>query len=192
MKKGCEDAEIDENNIDEWCLDYFETPLEFKEDISIFSSRDMSAVLNVGQVFLADAINSGEYEFVFIDGYFSYTKLSAFWWYFIGLALFCVASLFFTKQKFYFEVGGNKVEVYAAPNTVALIVNGEVVENKNTRGQNNLVIENKLGEDEIKLKVGRPGVMPNVEIKVNGKEPTFTKVRINSFIKLKDKNKRAF
>ncbi len=192
LKKGWEDVEFDESNIDEWCLEYFETPLEFEGDVSLFSYREMSAVLDVQQVFLADAINGEEYEFVFVDGYFTYTKLSAFWWYFIGLMLFCVVSLFFTKQKFYFEVGGNKVEVYAGPKAVALIVNGEVVENKSTKGQNNTAIEYKLGDDEIKIKIGRPGVMPNVETRVNGKEPKFTKVKINSFIKLKDKNKGAF
>ncbi len=192
LKKGWEEVEIDENNIDEWCLQSFDTPLVFDKEIFLFASKKVDSILDVKEIFLVDALNSGEYEFVFIDGYFTYTKLSAFWWYFIGLTLFCVASLFFTKQKFYFQVGNNKVEVFATPKSVAIIVNGEVVENKNIKGQNNTVIEYKLGDDEIKIKVGRPGVMPNVETRVNGKEPQFTKVRIKSFIKLQDKNKGAF
>jgi len=192
LKKGWEEVEIDENNIDEWRLQSFDTPLVFDKDIFLFASKKVNSVLDVEEIFLADALNSGEYEFVFIDGYFTYTKLSAFWWYFIGLTLFCVASLFFIKQKFYFQVGNNKVEVYAGPKSVALIVNGEVIENKSTRGVTNLVVDYKIGDDQIKLKVGRPGVMPNVQTTVNDKEPNFTKVKINSFLKLTDKKKGAF
>ena len=214
LRKGWEEDidNLTEDNAlewqDKWIVGYFESPVEFKANISFFGKGSLETVINlvsndwvvndttdfeIGTPSeIAQSIANGEYEIVFIDGYFSYEKLDPYWYYVFGLILFFIVTLFFTKQKFYFEVDGNKIEVFASLKNVALIVNGEVIENKDTKNNKENTIVYNMGENEIKITIGRPVIMPNVKIKVNGKDAEFKKVKIHSFLKMQDKKKGAF
>ena len=120
--------------------------------------------------------------FIFIP----YIKLDAFWYYMIGLVIFCLFSLLFSKQKFYFDVGSDKVQVYATMSKTAIIVNGQVLEDKTHKGQD-CEMRHTVGGNEIKIKISRPVVAPNIAITVNGQEPKFTNVKQNVFLKLNNK-----
>lgn len=184
VKIGWEDG-MTEDNVDDWVIDWFDEVV-FESNVAMLQTKSMTKTVDVGLATSAQGIIDGTYEFVIVDGYFTYTKLGAYWYYMIGLAVFTLVSLLFSKQKFYFNVGTDKIEVYATMTRTTLIVNGEVVEDKNHRGQDS-VITHKIGEDEIKINVSRPIVAPNIKISVNNKEPQFTRVRQNCFIKMQDK-----
>lgn len=162
------------------------TNVKVKLDIGWFGRKEFIQEIDLGAV-----KGTSEFYFTATDIYYTYTKLGAYWYYMIGLVLFCLITFLYSKQKFYFDIGSDKVEIYATMSRTVIIVNGEIVADKVHKGQEG-ELTYKLGEEnEIKVEVSRPMTAPNIKIKVNGKEPEFTKVKQNCFLKVQDKKKKG-
>ena len=120
---------------------------------------------------------------------YSYNKVD---WYFIfgiGLLVYCLYSLLFLKQKYYFEVDGQQVEVYVGMSKTAILVNGQVVQEQRRVGNGNFTnLVYTLGDKMIRVASNKAFIFPSTKITVDGQKANITKARQHCFVRMIDKN----
>ncbi|MBO5394419.1 MAG: SHOCT domain-containing protein [Clostridia bacterium] len=116
---------------------------------------------------------------------YEYSVLSPVIYYGIGFIVFNIATLFFTKKKFFFQVGGSEVEVLAGMRKATLVVDGKV--------QKQLLVKNrfqtdsctfKIGDQQLALTLNMGYYLPKIKITVDGVIPKFTKIQQHAFLKV--------
>ncbi len=171
----------------------------YNENDEFITTKKVNVTLNVGagqtKEFI-ETINVGtvlneQCQYGVGDILYTYTQLSWYLYFCMGICAYFITFLLLGKQKYYFEVNGQKVEVFASSYKLALIVDGEKVAETTQRKGIMLDLEYKLGESEIKVESRNPIILPGpkVTIMVDGSKPTITDTKQHGFIKIESKKK---
>ncbi len=157
-----------------------------KMDVASGQTKEFMDIVELNFVF------NEQCGYAIADIVYSYTQLSWYLYFLMGLCVYLITYALLGKQKYFFEVNGQKVEVFVSSNKAAIVVDGQNVAETTERRSYYMQLEYKLGESEIKVEARKPVLLPwpKVKITVDDTAPTITDTRQHGFIKIVSKDKK--
>lgn len=166
--------------------DYISTKtVTIKQDFNAFSTTEFAEYFTIGsREWNAEYYMCG-------DIYYTYTKLSWYLYFMMGLVAYFIFTLFFSKQKYYFEKDGKNFEVFVSSYKVVIVMDGQIVAEQGIRTAFSSITTFQDGESQLAVDVRKPiiSLCFKVEIKYAGEKIEPTEVKQHSFLKVIDKKK---
>lgn len=169
---------------DEIYSENVEVEIELKAGDTQAFSQDLNYIVNLN--------NDALYSFSVYNFEYEYNTLYAWVWYVFGFGTFGLFALLFKKIRISFQVEGHKVDIYATETRAVLVVDGKVFKELKLASRSSIEKRSfRIKERILKIELKYGYMYPDINVWVDGKEPSFAKITQHSFLKIPKKQQNA-